>query len=67
MSKQDERQLSLRLGVPDDRRRKVTGQDLERPEAAEAQVHSLRDARRVREKNESARHFREIVKLARHF
>ena len=67
MRKRDERQLSLSLGVPDKRKRKITDDEPKRLEAVKAQVSSLCEARRVREKNDSSRHFREIVKLARHF
>ena len=67
MSKRNERQLSLSLGIPDDRKRKIADEEPKRLEAAKAEVSCLSEARRVREKNESSRYFREIVKLARHF
>ena len=67
MSKPDEQQISLDLGVPDDGKRKVTEEEPMRLEPANAQIHSLSKAWSDREKKESARHFREILKLARHF
>ena len=67
MSKTNEKQLSLDLSVPTIRKGKCTEKKPKRTEANSAQVRSLNEARVVKKKKASARHFREIVKLARHF
>ena len=67
MSNKDERQLSLDLSVPDVRKSKRTDEKAECTEAESARIRSLSEARFVKERKESARHFREILKLARHF
>lgn len=67
MSKQVERQLTLDLSVRDDRKRSVTKEEVKCSNTGSVQIRSLSEARNAREREESARHFREILKLARHF
>ena len=67
MSREDEKQLSLDLGSPAAKEREHPEEGPSGSKATRAEVRSLNEIRASREKEESAKHFREIIKRARHF
>ena len=67
MKKQDRQQLSLDLCVRGGGNRTTTEEEPQSAGAGNAEIRSLSEARIAKEKEEAARHFREILRLARHY
>lgn len=67
MNREDDRQLSLDLGAPAVKKSGRVDEKSDDPTRRDADIRSLSEIRSSRQKEESAKHFREIIKRARHF